>query len=107
MPDYEIDRKLWLNEHFEGGYLFRQRPGAGDGAPVSDDKPWKVKFSWQDAGYSLADTGLTPTQLATGAVEARALDSVSADANGKLQPTRPGVRGTLRFVIEAWNPGAD
>ena len=23
VPDYEIDRKLWLNDHFEGGYVFR------------------------------------------------------------------------------------
>jgi hypothetical protein len=76
--------------------------------PASDDKPWKVKFSWQDAGFSLADTELTPNQLANGAVEVLVpFDSVSADANGKLQPTRPGVRGKLRFVIEAWNPGAD
>ena len=108
VPDYEIDRKLWLNEHFEGGYLFRNGLVLEMVPPVSDDKPWKVKFSWQDAGFSLADTELTPTQLATGAVEVRVpFDSVSADANGKLQPTRPGVRGTLRFVIEAWNPGAD
>ena len=23
VPDYEIDKKLWVDQHYEGGYLFR------------------------------------------------------------------------------------
>ncbi|MFT7721331.1 MAG: hypothetical protein QM788_00605 [Roseateles sp.] len=105
-PDYEIERRLWLNEHFEGGYLFRNAlilemvpPADGSGSDA-----WKVKYAWQDAGVAMADTEITPTQLQAGRIEVSVpFDSGTLGANGKLRPTHPGIRGRLRFVIEGWN----
>jgi len=104
VPDYEIERKLWLSEHFEGGYLFRNALVLEMVPPKSDTEPWKVKYAWQDAGVSVADTEVPVTLLATGAIEvAIPFDSSALAANGKMKPTNPGIRGKLRFVIEAWN----
>jgi hypothetical protein len=107
VPDYEIERRLWLNEHFEGGYLFRNALVLEMVPPATDGQAWKVKFAWQDAGVSMASTELTPSAIASGSVVVEVpFDSVSADDRGRLRPTNPGVKGRVRFVIEAWNPGA-
>lgn len=94
-PDYEVDRALWFDKHYEGGYLFRNAvvielvPPAGDGA-------WHVKYAWQGASVQSANRRIEPKELAGGRVEVTIpFDSKKA----------PGVRGALRFVLSAWNPG--
>lgn len=105
VPDYEIEKRLWLNEHFEGGYLFRNALVLEMVPPPNDTDPWKVKFAWQDAGVSLADTEITPTQLNSGRILVTVpFDSSTVEANGKMKPSNPGIRGRLQFEIEGWNP---
>jgi hypothetical protein len=107
VPDYEIEKRLWLNEHFEGGYLFRNALILEMVPPTKEGEAWKVKYAWQDAGVSMADTEITPTQLKSGRIEVSVpFDSSTVAANGKMKPTNPGIRGRLRFVIEGWNEGA-
>jgi len=107
VPDYEIERRLWLNEHFEGGYLFRNALVLEMVPPRSDGDPWKAKYAWQDAGVALADTDVTPQQIASRAIEITiAFDSSTVDVDGRRQATNPGIRGRLRFVVQAWNPDA-
>lgn len=104
VPDYEIEKRLWLNEHFEGGYLFRNALILEMVPPATDGEPWKVKYAWQDAGVSMADTDIKPTQLKAGRIEVSVpFDSSTIAANGKAKPTNPGIRGRLRFEIEGWN----
>lgn len=107
VPDYEIDQRLWLNQHFEGGYLFRNALILEMEPPRADGTPWKVKYAWQDAGVSLADTALTPQQIAGEAVEVNVeVDSATIAADGTRQPSSPGIKGRLRFVIRGWNQDA-
>lgn len=104
VPDYEIEKRLWLNEHFEGGYLFRNALILEMVPPAADGDPWKVKYAWQDAGVAMADTEITPTQLSAGRIEVNVpFDSATLDPNGRMKATNPGIRGRLRFVIEGWN----
>jgi len=104
VPDYEIEKRLWLNEHFEGGYLFRNALILEMVPPAKEGDAWKVKYAWQDAGVSMADTEIKPTQLSAGRIEVSVpFDSSAVGANGKMKPTNPGIRGRLRFVIEGWN----
>ena len=107
VPDYEIDHRLWLNQHFEGGYLFRNALILELEPPRADGTPWKVKYAWQDAGVAAASTALTPQQIAGEAVEvAVEVDSTSIAPDGSRQPTTPGIKGRLRFVIRGWNQDA-
>jgi hypothetical protein len=55
----------------------------------------------------MADTEV-PVQLTnTGQAQVRIpFDSSSVAIDGKMKPTNPGIRGRLRFVIEAWNDDA-
>ncbi len=106
VPDYEIERKLWINQHYEGGYLFRNSIVLSMIPPARAGAAWKVRYAWQDAGVS------SPTQdvdVSSDQLRQRALnidipfESFSIDAQGQRVPTRPGVRGRLQFRISAWN----
>ncbi len=110
VPDYEIDRRLWLNEHFEGGYLFRNSLMLSMEPPranAPDDAPWNVKYAWQDAGVALADTSIPAEQIAAQTIEVVIpFDSSTVGTDGSRKPTKPGVKGRLRFVIQGWNQDA-
>ena len=96
VPDYEVDRKLWLNEHYEGGYLFRNAVILEMVPPQNPGDKWKVTHTWQE--QEAAGSEIDAKALKSGKVEV----SVPFD-NGKS----PGVTGQLRFVISAWNPDAE
>jgi hypothetical protein len=97
VPDYEIDRKLWINEHYEGGYLFRNAIVLEMVPPEGKAEKWKVNYAWQNQGSSAADTEIDPKSIKGGKVEVR----VPFDST-----TTPGISGKLRFVVSAWNPDA-
>lgn len=104
MPDYEIEKRFWFNEHYEGGYLFRNSLILEIVPPTNDNTPWKIKYAWQDAGFSSADIVLQPKETAGKACEVTIpVDSVTLDANGKKRPSVPGISGRLRFVVQSWN----
>jgi len=108
VPDYEIERRLWLNEHFEGGYLFRNALILEMEPPRAGDTAWKVKFAWQGAGVNLPDIPVQPQKISDRSIEVSIpFDSLTQGADGKEKPSSPGIKGRLRFVIEAWNVGAD
>lgn len=87
-PDYEIERRLWIDEHYEGGYLF-QSEVVIKVIPPQDGTDWQVSYAWRNEME-------TPAEL--------------EPKNGKIvvripygSDTAPGIRGDLRFVISTWN----
>ena len=108
VPDYEIERRLWPDEHYEVGYLFNDSVILEMVPPRSDREAWKVNYAWQGTGMAAATNALDVAPLAAGKVEvAIPFDSHTVDASGNVTPAKPGIRGQLRFVISAWNTGAD
>ncbi len=97
VPDYEIDRKLWINEHYEGGYLFRNALILEMVPPAAKGEKWQVSYAWQNQGSSNADTGIDAKSIRGGKVEVR----IPFDSQ-----TTPGIRGRLRFVVTVWNADA-
>ena len=97
VPDYEIDRKLWINEHYEGGYLFRNSLVLEIFPPEAEDSKWSVKYAWQNQGSSQANRPIAAEELRRNKVEIR-VPFESA--------TTPGMTGALRFIVSAWNPDA-
>lgn len=95
VPDYEVERKLWVNEHYEGSYLFRNSIILEMTPPTENEIEWKVKYGWQGVGFSQADERIDPRKIRGGKVEV--LIPFSSE-------TAPGVSGKLRLVISAWNP---
>jgi hypothetical protein len=97
VPDYEIDRKLWVNEHYEGGYLFRNSIVLEMVPPEAKGDKWKVTYAWQNTGVRAAHTEIDAKSLRGGKVEV----SIPFDGDSV-----PGITGTLRLVVSAWNPDA-
>jgi hypothetical protein len=107
-PDYEIERRLWINEHYEGSYLFRDAIILEMIPPRNAKETWKVKYSWQGTGMVEAETILDVKPLGSGRVEvAIPFDSHTVDALGNSKPAFPGIKGQLRFVVSAWNAGLE
>lgn len=98
VPDYEIDRKLWVNEHYEGGYLFRNAIILEMVPPRDEGEKWKVQYAWQDTALHPATEEVDTKALRGGRVEVR----IPFDSK-----TTPGIAGTLRIVLSEWNPDAD
>lgn len=103
VPDYEVDRKLWINEHYEGGYLFQNAVVLEITPPSGEGRKWKVCYAWQDAGTSKADVEVDGKALDSGSLEIRIpFESHVIEENGERRPTRPGVKGDLRLVVSTW-----
>lgn len=50
VPDYEIERRLWVNDHYEGTYLF-QRTVIFEIVMDSISQPgWGLTYYWTQAG---------------------------------------------------------
>ena len=94
VPDYEVERKLWSNEHYEGGYIFRNAVVVELVHPEATGDSWSVKYSWQNLGAKQATTKIDPKLLKSGSAEI----PIAFDSK-----TTPGVKGTLRFVVSEWN----
>lgn len=94
VPDYEIERKLWVNEHYEGGYLFHDSVVIELVPPQTDDGDWVVHYDWQSDNLGKASTPLSTKALKKGKLELPiAFEST----------TTPGIKGTLRFIASEWN----
>jgi len=105
VPDYEIEKRLWPNEHYEGSYLYRDTVIVELQPPRNADEQWKFTYSFQGTGVSSASSELTPTALKTGNVQV----SLPIDSDGPSggNPANPAIKGTLRFVVSGWNDGGD
>jgi hypothetical protein len=98
VPDYEIDNRLWINEHYEGGYLFRNAIVLELAPPDTSAENWQVTYAWQGTTVNLVRTSVAVTPI-NGKVEVKI--PLPSDGN-----TMPGLEGQLRFVVSAWNPDA-
>jgi len=104
VPDYEVDRKLWINEHYEGGYLFKNALVVEITPPAGSGRKWKVCYAWQDAGTSKADVEVDGDALTAAGLEIRIpFESHVIDADGNRQPSTPGIKGDVRLAVSAWS----
>lgn len=95
VPDYEVDRKLWINEHYEGGYLFRDSVIIEIFPPGQDGGDWNIECEWQSQkGHVISTT--VPTAGLNNSRFTVPLAFGSAT-------TTPGINGELRFIVSRWN----
>lgn len=60
VPDYEVDRKLWLDEHLEGASLFGDQLVVRLQVPADGTSRWRVFTQWLSQGR---DAGFVETEL--------------------------------------------
>jgi hypothetical protein len=94
VPDYQVEKVFWPDQHYEGGYLFRDTAIVEMVPPAAAGGDWSVKYSWQSDSIGVATTELSYRKLKEGKVQVQ----IPFDSGGK-----PGISGKVRLVIGAWN----
>jgi hypothetical protein len=92
VPEYEVGGALFLKNHFEGGYLFRDMVILEATPPTNPAEQWKVE-------YEFASQRNQPRQQAR-IIEAD--DKLSFEIPIQ-QPHPPGIMARLRVVTTFWN----
>jgi hypothetical protein len=105
VPDYEVDGALWLNHHYAGGYIFRDKINLEAIPPDSDDGHWRLRYGFDSS---------TPNR-ATRNADGTPLPEVADGAEGEgriefripiVQRNRPGIDATLVLTARSWNVSA-
>jgi hypothetical protein len=93
VPEYEVDGILFLKNHFEGGYLFRDMVMLEATPPADEKSKWKLNYQFA------SQTGAPPQP-------AEIIDDPDGCPTFKipvLQPNPPGIKGCLRIETCFWN----
>jgi hypothetical protein len=98
-PDYEVEKRFWPNKHYEGQYLFRDSVVLEMTPPQTDGEDWKVAYDWQSDNVGQSTTPISPKAMRGEKVEV----SIPFQTGDASPPRSPGIKGTLKFVISAWN----
>lgn len=93
MPDYEIERKFWPDEYYEGGDLFHDTMIIELIPPADEAAEWIVRLDWQNDKLDPDSHPLDPKKLKGGKVEL----SILFDSE-----TTPDITGQLRFIVSEW-----
>jgi hypothetical protein len=100
VPDYQVNKKFWLDGHYEGSSLFRDTLIIELSPPQADDpaQNWNIKYGWQTDTAGKASLPMSSTQLANGKQQCIVpLSSLGAAA------AAPGISGKVRLEVSAWN----
>lgn len=103
VPEYEINKKLWLDEHYEGGYLFRDKVNLVV-TPPAGDRGWRLSYGVDSRTPNRAARPVEPVADE----DMRDQEFVSTRDGDLLyripleQTTRPGFRGALVLRGRAW-----
>jgi len=93
VPGYEVDRLLFLKDHFEGGYLFRDTVHLEATPPAGADADWRFE-------YSFVNEPNRPRREA--AIVERAGDALTFEIPIE-QPQPPGMKARLHVRTSYWN----
>jgi hypothetical protein len=94
VPDYQIEKRYWPDQHYEGGNLFRDTAILEMTPPQVPGGEWTVKYNWMSKSDGVATKKLTYTDLQGAAVQIE----IPFD-----NPKRPGITGKIRLVVRPWN----
>lgn len=99
VPDYQVNKKFWLDGHYEGSALFRDTlvieiapPQPGDAA-----KKWQVQYGWQTDTAGRATLPISYQEVADGKLKFVVPLSTTGAA-----PAAPGISGKVRLEVSAW-----
>lgn len=95
VPDYEIDGVLFLNRHYEGGYILRALVLVEALPDKTALGGWRIKYGFQEANPGKPGTTAETYKIRNGAAIAFDIPL--------LQKTRPGFTGTLRIEAQNWS----
>jgi len=108
VPDYVIDGLLWMNRHFEGGYVLREQIIVEAFPDPQAEGGWRIKYGFQEVnpgrpGKLAATHGLATIAGSQDEVgESASFTGVGFEIPLE-QSTRPGFKGRLRIEARDWS----
>lgn len=98
VPEYEVDGFLFMDKHYEGGYLYRDKINLEALPPDNLHVTWRMRYGLDSK---------TPNR-STRTIEPSVGDSDSRNGSTIFeipiwQRTNPGIDATLRIEARAWN----
>jgi hypothetical protein len=93
VPEYQVDGLLFFNNHFEGGYLFRDMVVLEAFPPEEKNSKWRIEYRF----VGRPGEGVKAAEI----VEAGKGQLTFAIPIEQLKP--PGIKGTLRVTTRVWN----
>jgi hypothetical protein len=93
VPQYEVNRKLWFDEHYEGGFLYRDKINLLATPPTGAGKAWSLAYGYDSE---------TPNQTKYEATATRDGDRTRFELPVR-QNTRPGIDAVLTLEARPWN----
>lgn len=96
VPDYRVDGALFFDNHYEGGYIYRNLIIIEAFPDPNEATGWRIQYGEQDKSPNVANLK-APTQ-ALPAGEAGIWFEVPVE-----QPKRPGIKAKLRIEARRWN----
>ena len=97
VPVYEVDNRFWMDDHFEGGYVFKDTITFH---VLRDDKDTVVKYGL--ASVSGPGVAQDPLQLKPGGKGQYSLEIPIGFAEGDDSPPKPGLRGRFQMIVGSW-----
>lgn len=95
VPDYEVDGVLFLDRHFEGGFILRDLIIVEAFPDKKEPSGWRIKYGHQENNPGKAGRAAVTTPLAG---EPGISFGIPLE-----QKTRPGFKGTLRIEARPWS----
>ena len=92
VPEYQVDGLLFLKDHYEGGYLYRDNVIL-EATPPTKDSNWVFEYSTA----SQRKRGRQPAKIVRDDADERTFEIPI------VQPEPPGIRARLRVRTSYWN----
>jgi len=96
VPDYEVDGVLWLNRHYEGGYLYRELILVEATPKANQPGGWKLNYGYQSQTPNVASMDADVEELNGGGLV------FTIPVNSPKGRT-PGITAALRIELRRWN----
>jgi hypothetical protein len=93
VPEYEVDGSFFLDNHYPGGHIFRDRLNLDATPPKTDEEPWRLAYAFESD---------MPTK-ATRQAEVQEMDDRYEFRIPIVQTARPGIDATLVITARSWN----
>lgn len=95
VPDYQVAKRFWPDQHYEGGNLFRDTAIVDMIPPPEPGGEWSLKHGWLSKTDGIATRSLKYKELADAG---KVVVEIPFENNKK-----PGIKGRIRLVVRPWN----
>lgn len=97
VPDYAVDKLLFMKRHYEGGFIYRELILVEAIPDKSVATGWRIRYGYQDINPGKPGVEAETSELVQGDPTRGLFFKIPVE-----QKARPGLRGCLRIEVRPW-----